>query len=336
MDFGEVLSRSWRIIWKHKILWVFGIFAGLVAQAGSSIGSRSGSRIQYSFDSGDFSNGIVIPPELQQFVDNVEHFFNTAPVWFWIVLGVSLLILGIAFWMLSIIGRAGLVRGTVDADEDASFHFSGLFNKSLYYFGRLFLFDLLVFACSLVVTVAFALLLIALGVATLGIGLLCLAPFFCLLIPLGWVLSIYLIQVQIALVAEDLGVWQAFSRAWQVVTGKLGEMVVMGLILFIISLAAGIVLTIPFGMVFAPFATSLLTTGGITATAVTAALVIGLVLLPFAILAQGILEAYIFGAWTLTFRRLTGRKAGSPATVQPAAPVAPEAPSAPVDLPPQV
>ena len=28
MDFGEILSRAWQIIWKHKILWVFGILAG--------------------------------------------------------------------------------------------------------------------------------------------------------------------------------------------------------------------------------------------------------------------------------------------------------------------
>ncbi|GAP12469.1 hypothetical protein LARV_00204 [Longilinea arvoryzae] len=341
MDFGEVLSRAWHIIWRHKILWIFGIFAGLVSQAGSGAGSRGGSRIQYTFDSGDFANGIVIPPEFQHIVDNIEHFFNTAPVWFWVVLGVSLFILGIAFWALSIIGRAGLVRGSVDADEDASLRFGSLFNRSLYYFGRLFLFDLLIFVCSLVVTVAVVLLIVVFGVATLGIGLLCLIPLLCLLVPLGWVLSIYLIQVQVALVAEDLGVWPAFARAWKVVTGRLGEMVVMGLILFIIRLAAGILLAIPFGMVFAPFISSLLTTGGITSAAVTAALVIGLVLLPFAILAEGILEAYVLGAWTLTFRRLTGKKAGNPAATEPVAPVAPaapvppEAPSAPVDLPPQ-
>ena len=28
MDFSEVLGKAWRIIWKHKVLWIFGIFAG--------------------------------------------------------------------------------------------------------------------------------------------------------------------------------------------------------------------------------------------------------------------------------------------------------------------
>ena len=25
MDFGEILSKAWKIIWKFKILWIFGI-----------------------------------------------------------------------------------------------------------------------------------------------------------------------------------------------------------------------------------------------------------------------------------------------------------------------
>ena len=27
MEIGEVLSRAWQIIWKHKVLWIFGILA---------------------------------------------------------------------------------------------------------------------------------------------------------------------------------------------------------------------------------------------------------------------------------------------------------------------
>ena len=41
-DFGEVLSRAWQIIWKHKILWVFGIFAGCARGGGGGGGSGMG------------------------------------------------------------------------------------------------------------------------------------------------------------------------------------------------------------------------------------------------------------------------------------------------------
>jgi len=331
MDYGEVLSRAWRIIWKHKILWIFGIFAGLAAQAGSGAQNpfSNNPRFQYNFDFGDFSNGDV-PPFLRDFAFNIERFFESVPVWFWIVLGVSLFILAIGFWVLSIFGRAGLVRGTVKGDEDGSFTFGSLFKEGSKYFLRLLVLDLVLVAGGLAVGVLFALALAAVGILTLGIGLLCLVPLLCLLVPAGWALGIYLTQVEVAMLAEDLGIWEAFARAWKVFTGRLGEMIVMGLILLVIGLAGGILLALPFGLVLAPFGISLLSTGELTTTAFTATMVIGLLLLPFAILGGGILTAFNWGAWTLTFRRLTGRKAGAPAAQTAVAPVAPVAPIAPV------
>lgn len=333
MDFGEVLSRAWRIIWKHKILWVFGIFTGLAAQLGGS----SPQGVQYRFDIGDFNNGRV-PPALRDFGYSVEHYINAMPVWFWVVLFFSLFILGILFWVVSIYGRAGLIHGASDADEDAPLTFGGLFQKGSHFFGRLFLYDLLLFVGAIVVPVGIILILGVFAVFTLGIGLLCLVPLICLLIPISWMLGIYFIQVQVALVVEDLDVFTAFRRAWRVVTGRLGEMVVMGLILFVIGLAAGILMAMPFGLVVTPFIASLMASSEITTTAITASVVIGLVLLPFAILGNGIVQAYALSSWTLTFRRLTGYKAGIPAVIEPAAPVQPAAPvppEAPETLPPQ-
>lgn len=343
MDYGEVLSRAWRIIWKHKILWIFGIFAGLGAQAGS--GTRdvfnNNPRFQYNFDFNDFNNGNV-PPFMRDFAFSMERFFNSVPVWFWVVLGVSLFILAIGFWILSIYGRAGLVRGATEGDEDKSFTFGGLFKEGSHFFLRLFLLDLLLFFGAFVVIALITLVLVAIGIVTLGIGLICLVPLLCLVIPVGWALSIYLTQVEVALVSEDLGIWQAFARAWKVFTSRLGEMIVMGLIMLVIGLVAGLALALPFGLAFAPFGISLLSSGELTSTAFTATMVIGLILLPFAILAGGILQSFNMSAWTVTFRRLTGRVAGAPAApaaiepVAPIAPVAPAAPEAPEDLPPAV
>ena len=44
MDFGYVLRRAWQIIWKFKILWIFGILAGCGQASGSS-----GSNSSYQF-----------------------------------------------------------------------------------------------------------------------------------------------------------------------------------------------------------------------------------------------------------------------------------------------
>ena len=38
MDFGEVLTKTWKIIWKYKILWLFGIFASCSGGGGGGGG----------------------------------------------------------------------------------------------------------------------------------------------------------------------------------------------------------------------------------------------------------------------------------------------------------
>ena len=56
-NFGEVLTRAWQIIWKHKILWVFGILASFAR--GSGGGSSGGGNSGYQGGSGNspFSTG---------------------------------------------------------------------------------------------------------------------------------------------------------------------------------------------------------------------------------------------------------------------------------------
>jgi len=34
MDIGRILSRAWEILWKNKVLWIFGIFAGCASTSG--------------------------------------------------------------------------------------------------------------------------------------------------------------------------------------------------------------------------------------------------------------------------------------------------------------
>ena len=42
-NFGEVLTRAWQIIWKHKVLWIFGFLAGC-GQGGTNFRGNSSER----------------------------------------------------------------------------------------------------------------------------------------------------------------------------------------------------------------------------------------------------------------------------------------------------
>ncbi len=97
MQIGEVLSRAWAIIWKHKVLWIFGILAGI-----------SGVNTTSSFSQS--SKG-------QQFPSQFENYINQLPDWqialfvLFVILVVVLLVVLLVF--LSTMGKIGLIRGTL-------------------------------------------------------------------------------------------------------------------------------------------------------------------------------------------------------------------------------
>ncbi|MCC7511122.1 MAG: hypothetical protein IT296_00595, partial [Anaerolineae bacterium] len=162
-NFGEVLSRAWKITWKYKILWIFGILSSCSRGGGGSSGGGNG---------GD-GNGY------NPFGSDVDQFFTQTGDWlsqYWWV--VALIVAAVfALVLLSIflgaIGRIGLIRGTLQAEEGAEqLSFGELFKGSLPYFWRVFGLTFLIGLISLLALLPF----FAFGVLTAGIGFLCLLP----------------------------------------------------------------------------------------------------------------------------------------------------------------
>ena len=215
--------------------------------------------------------------------------------------------------VLGTYGRIGLARGAWEADEGAAkLTFSGLFAQSGRYFWRILILAALIIAVGILLVIIITLPAALLGVLTLGIGLICLIPFFCILGLLGWVAQIVIRLAIIAIVGEDLGVMAGLKRGWEVARDHLGESIVMGLILGIGAGVINFVIALPFLGALLPLSmmffnqtttvvrTSLITTG-----------VLVCLYLPVAIFLGGVVESYIGTAWTLTFRRLTGRTPAS-------------------------
>src|SRR5215204_6597599 len=59
-NFGEILTRAWQIIWKHKVLWVFGILASCGRGGSSGNSGNSGSSGDNGFGGSD------LPPQVMQ------------------------------------------------------------------------------------------------------------------------------------------------------------------------------------------------------------------------------------------------------------------------------
>ncbi|KAA3664584.1 MAG: hypothetical protein DWQ04_04945, partial [Chloroflexi bacterium] len=114
MDYGDLLKRSWHIVWNNKFMFVLGFLAALGSGGGSG-GGNSGTNFSPSSSGGDEFN---LPPE---FAANIEQYWaEFAGVL--IALVCFFVILGIVFWLVSLVGQTGLISSAarIDAGEEAT------------------------------------------------------------------------------------------------------------------------------------------------------------------------------------------------------------------------
>jgi hypothetical protein len=296
MDFGYVLKRAGEIIWKFKVLWIFGILASC-GQASGAGGSNSG----YRFSSQDR----VVGPYIQQFFNRINPGFIWLLVIIAIIIAIIIVVLAI---LLSTVGRVGLIQGTLKAERGASrLTFSELWREGLSYFWRVFGLNLLIGLIILFAVLIIAFLGIILSIGTLGVFLVCLIPLLCLLVPVAWLVGIIIEQANVALVVENLDIIEAIKKGWQVFINNIGTMIVMGLILIVgVTIIGGFIIGLPVLAIAAPVALGI-TTGVVEniRNGIIFSTVLFLIYLPFLLVFSGILRSYTTSAWTLTYLRLT-------------------------------
>jgi hypothetical protein len=321
VELGEVLSKAWKIIWKNKILWIFGILASCGRSAGGGGGGGGNSRTNFNlpnngnfnFENGNnpFTNGQI--PGMEELQRNFDKIFGNGnqPV-LGIIIGIICLLFIIALIaiFLGTIGRIGLIRGTVLAEAGQEpLTFGQVWTASTPYFWKVFLLNLLT---GLVIGLAILILilpLILLSIATLGVGILCFIPVICLLIPITLILNVILEQANVAIVVENLGLWEAVKRGWTVCKTNIGPVAVVALIVIMGGGILEFIFALPLILVFIPLFMgmiskdqTMLTTGLATAGVLLCCLV------PVVVALQGVLQSYIGSVWTLTFLRLTAEK----------------------------
>jgi hypothetical protein len=300
MDFGEVLTKAWQIVWRHKILWIFGIFAGCGRGGG---GGGGGSGWSEGVDSGNaFGQGSA--RGMERFFDQAGHWIGDN-LWILAVAILFVLVLAAVGIFLGNVGKIGLIHGTFRADGGAErLRFGALFKESLPYFWRVFLLSLLVGLAFLVIFLPLAIF----GFVTAGVGFLCMLPLICLFIPVGIAVSLVIQQADAAMVIENLGIQAGVRRGWEIVKNNIGPVLLIWLITFLIGLVIGVVIALPVILTIVPAVIALAVSNGEFPTgALLAAGLCFVMYLPVLIVAQGILTAYVESVWALTFLRLSKR-----------------------------
>ena len=324
MDHFKILKRSFTITWNYRALWVFGILLALTSarSGGSNGGTRSGI--------GPGESGPNIPVE---WINGL------------IIAGIALacivLLLIVVGAVVRYISETALIR-MVDQHEGTGEKIGvrqgfrlGWSRLAL----RLFLMDLLIGVSTTVVfllalLVAAAPLLVWLTDSeparilgtVLAIGLAVLIIFAGIVVAI--VLSLLLQFFRRAVVLENLGVLEGMRRGWQLVRQRLGDVVVMGVILFAMGLVWAIVM-IPVIILLLLVA---VVVGGLPALLVgtivslftegaTPWIVAAIVGFPIFLLVigapslflNGLVETYRSSTWTLTYRELLALEGARPA-----------------------
>jgi hypothetical protein len=313
MNYGETLSKAWKIIWKNKILWLFGILAGCSAAiGGSGSGGSSGGGGSSS------GGGSSLVPGSEQAVRNISHFANNTGnfveqnPWIWIIVGLAIfgliLLLIAAALFLGALGTSGVIKGTLMADdaEEGSkpLSFKSIFKGLKPYYWRMLLFELVVIAAKMVLGILIAGLILAFIIFTLGIGILLLLPMILLIIPISLFIYLIIINSLIAIVVEDKPIFKAIASAWQVTTSNLGPMIVMGIILVLGQFIATLLIIAPVFLSFVPVGLSFILMEQpffIIAIVMSGLLALGMIIL--AICLSGVIRAYVLSAWTMNYRK---------------------------------
>ena len=317
-NFGEILTRAGQLIWRQRVLWLFGFLAGCGQSSGSSFRFNSSS-FKPPTSSDPFP---TLPPEAEEWFRRLQPNLVWVSQHLWLVfLIVITFVLGV--WIITdffnVVGKVGLIRGTFQAERQGAPLVAGqLFNEGVRYFWRMI--GLAVFSdipglIGLVaLTVGFVLFLanantgpdsgealIAGAVTFVGSVAVCA----CLLIPVIFVARLIIRQAENALVLEDLSIWPAFQRGWQVFRNHLGQILIMEFLLIAIQLVAGLIISIPGLVILTPLLVGWVMSGGQASLPLPAILAGICLIVPISLFLTSIMHAYIESTWTLTYLQLT-------------------------------
>jgi hypothetical protein len=177
------------------------------------------------------------------------------------------------------------------------------------YFWRVFLFNLLTGIAVMVIAIILVIPFVLFGLLTMGIGLVFLVPVICLMVPFFALINVVLKQSVVAIVVDNVGIFEGLNRGWGVFKKNFWNMVLMALILGIGAGIIGFLIALPLVIVFIPIIVAAFGNGfanfeGIQNTLIASG-VLWCVLSPIVMVLNGILTAYVESAWTLTYKRLT-------------------------------
>lgn len=249
MDYGNILRRSWDVVWNHKFMWVLGFLAAL--GRGASGGGGGGGNGGYTFDGNEFEAA----PEI---LENLGAIIAAASA---IILGLLcfFFVLAIVLWLVRLTAQAGMIDAAAHLDVGGKVTFGEAMSAGWHKLGRMIGLNLVLFGIFILAMIVGGIVLAmgagatAAGAAAsqgdmgallggIGAGLVALiCCLLCAFLLLGIVVNVLYPFAQRAAVLEDMGVFESIGRGWQVIKDNLGEVIILLLLFLLLGFLIGVV-----------------------------------------------------------------------------------------------
>ncbi len=285
-DFGEVLGRTWKIGWNHKVLWLWQMLPGLFAMALTPL-ILIGNPVFADFMSAPWNRFV-------------------SEGWVMILFMVLIFLLSFPLMAVSIIAQVITTYGAVKVEQGAEkLSFRELFTESLPYFWRAFGLYFIFGGAWMVIWFVF-MIFITFGLTiTAGLAALCFMPMFMLFIPILIIGYSVLELAQAAIIVDDMGTLESISHSWKLFRANTLHVIILMVILYFALSMLSSIFIIPamFPMMLFPLAMEMV--GNASTVLALFFLIFFPLLMLFSYAFQGILMAFFQSAWAVAYIRLT-------------------------------
>lgn len=320
IDISKLITDSWRLVWRHKFLWFFGLFAG----GSASFGGWSGN-FSTGGDSQQNNNSGRTDRTAQEFSNWINAHLTLIFIMVAAVIAIILLL-----WLWSIICRGAVIGSVRDTRQGGSISFGSAFARGRESFGRLFLFDLFLFFLSLCLIIIIAasvlfLIFLAMVAGKVGWALLSLLGLWsltflifglaylacCTFWFVPWVfLGIIVNFAARSVILEGNRPIAAFRRIWRIVMDNLSQTLLVFLVSLGLSIGASIAITIGVGLTAIPAGIAWFFAYSADWNLASIVIASSLTLIPLVaiILAAAVMNTYFTTFWTITYDKLAGHE----------------------------
>ena len=301
MKYGEIFNKAWKSVWKHKIFWLFGLLAaGAVTVTNAPFGV-----LGFNFSINLQNNRL--PGNLNRLPDVLSQWVQSLPGWVWGVGVLVILVLLVLALFLQTLGMGGLIGGgllAADKTDANRLNFGQIYGKLKPFYWRLLLIRLVVGIGAVLLIVVIALIIAVVGVFTLGIGLLWLIPLLLLVLPINWFLTGFVHNSSIALVDENLEIFPALGRGWQISIDNFWHVIVIGAFLGVVEFFWLIVIQVPMVILVVTqvFQVSAPTGAALMQNNLAGPIIVAGIFVVIATILYGWMNAYTFTVRVLAFR----------------------------------